>query len=428
MLRRFAAVFLVSLVGATACGKPAAAPSSGAPNSPLSVAVEGPCSKLRVWDAGDALAIVFGTYGLEGATPTEARQSLGTAQAFGFMRNGKLDVQPAFFNGLPRDNRGYVTADIELGGRMPHGAWLARVDTKMARIDKGALFERRRSYLVWEPAGAGNPKGRWTESPAGADVVLSGLRTPPLVEGTICTRLSSQEEGGAVHFARHATERLPSGEVITAGRCEDERQIAKSGVVVATLARETEAWSLAEMPASPMFETIVNVDLVYAKRGDAYLYAYTPYDESPRPPYVMHFDGQGWTPATLPFDGPIVSMAHSDDGTIWAVARFRELFRKPPNGEWASVPLAPAQFSDRVPPDVRIIEVQSTGKDVWVHAAYPIVIRDKKDADPKPGRAHILYTTRAWERPLFCDAASPATEAVRANGRTLEAARSRKTE
>ena len=394
---------------------PATSPSSGsAGSSTLTVAIEGPCPKLRVWDAGKELGVVWGTYGLEGATPIEARTSLGTEQAFGFMRGGGIEVVPALLAGLPQNGRGYVPADIELGGRFPEAAWLSRVDTRLAKINRGALFERSRSYLVWE-------QGRWTESPTGSDVVLSGLRTPPFIEGTFCTRL-----GEDVHFARHATERLPSGEVITAGRCEDEMQRAKSGVVVASLATESGSWSIAEMPPSPMFDEIVNVDLVYAGKGDAYLYAYMPYDETPRPPYVLHFDGRRWTPLTIPFDGPIVSMGHTNDGTLWAVARFRELYTRSRAGAWSRVTLPAARFADRAPPDLRIIEVQTTGRDAWVHAAYPIVVR-AAGADPRASRSHILYTTRRWDKPLFCDASSPAGAAMRASGRTLEAARALKT-
>jgi hypothetical protein len=414
-MTRHPATSLLLLLLLAACGRPnATTPSSSGPTT-LAVAIEGPCPKLRVWDTGKELAVVWGTYGLEGATPIEARTSLGTEQAFGFMRNGHVELVPALLAGLPQNGRGYVPADIELGGRFPEAAWLSRVDTRLAKINRGALFERSRSYLVWE-------QNRWTASPSGSDVVLSGLRIPPFIEGTICTRL-----GEDVHFARHATERLASGEVITAGRCEDEMQRAKSGIVVASLAAtERGSWSVAEMPPSPMFEEIVNVDLVYAGKRDAYLYAYMPYDETPRPPYVLHFDGRSWTPVTLPFDGPIVSMAHTDDGTLWAVARFRELYTRSPAGAWSRVVLPAAKFADRPPPDLRIIEVQTTGRDAWVHAAYPIAVR-VPGSDARPSRSHILFTTRRWDKPLFCDAASPAKEAMGTTSRTLEAARAVKT-
>lgn len=407
----YAAVLALAFA-AGACSHSRSAVSPGTPGGPpsLTVAIEGPCPKLRVWDTGKELAVVWGTYGLEGATPIEARTSLATEQAFGFVRGSGIEVVPALFSGLPRNARGYVPADIELGGVFPDAAWLSRVDTRLAKINRGALFERSRSYLVWED-------GRWTESPNGRDVVLSGLRTPPFIEGTICTQL-----GEGVHFARHATERLPSGEVITAGRCEDELQRAKSGVVVATLAREDGTWSLASLPPSPMFEEIVNVDLVYAKKSDAWLYVYTPYDETPRPAYVMHYDGSRWAPETVPFDGPIVSMARTDDGTLWAIARFRELYTRSPQGAWSRMPLPAARFADRAPPDLRVIELQTTGRDAWVHAAYPIVLRPP-GTDPKPSRSHILYTTRRWDHPLFCDATSPAASAIRTSGRTQEAAR-----
>jgi hypothetical protein len=88
------------------------------------------------------------------------------------------------------------------------------------------------------------------------------------------------------------------------------------------------------------------------------------------------------------------------------------------------VTLPAAEFADRAPPDLRIIEVQTTGADAWVHAAYPIVVRAPGTHEAKPARSHILYTTRRWDKPLFCDATSPAAAAVRPSGRTQEAARS----
>lgn len=409
IVRRLAASLACAALSSSigACGRPAA--KTPGTTGVLSLAIEGPCPKLRVWDTGKELALVYGTYGLEGATPIEARSRLSSEQAFGFLRAGGVELRPALYVGLPRNARGYVPLDIELGGTFPQGAWLSRVDTRLAKANQGALFERSRNYLVWEG-------GRWTESPTGSDVVLSGLRTPPFIEGKICTRL-----GEGIHFARHATERIPTGAVITAGRCEDELQRAKSGVLAAMLATEEGRWTVVEMPPSPMFDEIVNVDLVYASRTEAYLYAYTPYDESPRPAYLHRFDGQRWSPEVVPFAGPIVSMARTADGVLWAVARFRELYARPPNGSWTRIPLPDTRFADRAPTDLRIIEIQAVGNDAFVHGAYPIVARTK-EGEVHPSRSHVLYTTRPWKKTLFCDAARPAATAVDADGRSLEVA------
>jgi hypothetical protein len=364
-----------------------------------------------VWDAGDrGLGLVWGTYGLEGATPLEARTSLGSEQAFGLLRGERVALVPDLFAGLPTNARGYVTADLELGGSFPAAAWLSRVDTRLAQVSRGALFERSRSYLVWE-------EGRWTESPTGSDVVLSGLRTPPFLEGTLCTTY-----GPGVRFARYATERFASGEVLLAGRCEDELQRSKSGLFVARLPTGSDAWQIAEAPPSPMFDAIVNVDLVHATRTEAFLYAYTPYDETPREAYVLRFAGERWSREALPFQGPVVAMAQSAEGATWAVARFREVYMRPPGGRWTPVTLPPARFADRAPPDLRVLEVQAAGGDTFVHAAYPMVVR-APGREPRPGRSHILYTTRAWKEPLFCDAERPASAAVGGSTRVLEAAR-----
>ncbi len=415
MLARSATAALSTLAIA-ACGHgsagPASAPSAGGEGGSLSLAIEGPCPKLRIWDTGKELALVYGTYGLEGATPIEARSRLSAEQSFGFLRPTGIELRPAMFVGLQRNARGYVPLDIELGGEFPRAAWLSRSDTRLAKAHQGALFERSRSYAVWED-------GRWTESPTGSDVVLSGLRTPPFIEGRICTRF-----GENVHYARHATERIPAGAVITAGRCEDELQRAQGGVVAATLASDDGRWVVHQMPSSSMFEGIVNIDLVYPSRTEAYLYAYTPYDESPRPAYLLRWDGAQWAQQTVPFAGPIVSMARTSDGVLWAVARFREVWARSPAGVWSAVTLPPSRFADRTPTDVRIIEIQSTGSAAWIHAAYPIAVRPNAGAgEARPSRSHLLFTTRPWKKPLFCDASRPAATALDAEGRTLEVAK-----
>jgi hypothetical protein len=83
------------------------------------------------------------------------------------------------------------------------------------------------------------------------------------------------------------------------------------------------------------------------------------------------------------------------------------------SGRWDPAPISmpPLEFVEPAPAPgaVRLLEVQTAGKDVWVHGAIPIV-RD----DGSAGREHVLYTTASWATPLHCDRDRPPQAALSA--------------
>lgn len=408
MRRAAIALGLVSLAAALGCGgQGARAPvSAGAGAGDLHVAVEGACPKLGAYGVGTDVVIAYGTYGLEDVLLTKDRPESRAAQALALVRGDRIVIDPALMAGLPLGPGGYARGDLEVGGRRPRDAWLVRVDTEMAPAQKGALFERRRAYY-------GRFGPRWTEDPKAVDRARPGARPPPLAEADVC----EGKEG--THFARHATERIDSGDTVVAGRCEDDLGRAEGGVTVATFHAGDAGWRVSEAPPSPLWDGIVNLDLVFARSGEAYLYAYAPYDDRRTETYLASWDGSSWRRVDVPFPGPITSLAVGSDGALWAVARFSRVFRRAPQGApgggWGPIALARPAFVDPAPApeSLRVLEVQTTGADAWVHAAYPIAVPAREDGS---GRGHVLMTTRAWGEPWRCDRAMPASRALSRGG------------
>ncbi len=366
------------------------------------MAVEGPCPKLRLAELEGTLVLVHGTYGLENMVPTAEDPRIVPAQSLAVVKGDQLGVDAKWIEGLPRDSRGWVPLDLELGGRFPENAWLAGVEMSSGRIDKGALLERRRTYFAWE-------KNQWTESPKERDRVLPGILPPPFPEATIC-----KKHGPEARFGRHSTERLFSGDTLIAGRCEDALHRAVSGVLVASFVAGRSEWTVHEAPPSPLEAGIVNVDIVYVARKEAYVYAWAPYDENVRTSYLVAFDGSAFTRVEVPFVGPIVSMSRASDGSLWAVAHFESVYRKPKDGPWVEVALPAPRFVEPLPPTLRVLEVQSADGATWVHAAYPVEVprRDRVDAS----RNHVLLTTRPWKKPAYCSHAGPLKDGLREEG------------
>ncbi len=396
-------VWPLAIVAVVAC-KPASVPSSsGGVDAGLAVAIEGPCPKLRVYGLGTSRLIAYGTYGLEDSVLTRERPDAAAAQSLAWLDANGARFASNLLAGLPTNKDGWVAGDLELGGTSLDDAWLVRAETTLGKVQRGALFERRRAYYARE-------NERWTESPTKREQVLPGVRPPPFPELLVCTRY-----GTDAHFAHHATERLSEGDTIVVGRCEDELHRAKSPVLILSFRVGDRAWKAAEAPRSELFDGIVNADVLFVSRDEAYLYAYAPYDEGKKTTYLVRWDGRAWSTMNVPFEGPIVSLARGTDGSVWAVARFADLHRKPPNGEWSKVALPEPKFVEPIPDALRVIEVQSTGDDVWVHAAYPIAIGSGDEA--RAARSHVLYTTRKWSAPLFCDRALPAANALGGSSR-----------
>lgn len=393
-------------LAAFACSPRASHPGSASATSELRVAVEGTCPKLAAYPVGPEVVLAYGTYGLEDALLTKDRPEARAAQGLAHVRGDRLAFDPALLAGLPLGPGGYVRGDLEVGGRRPRDAWLVRVDTDLAPAQRGALFERRRVYYARDGA-------RWTEDPKAVDRARPGARPPPLAEASLC------EAAPGTRFARHATARIDSGDTVVAGRCEDELGRAQGGVFVATYRAGDRDWAVAEAPPSALWQGIVNLDVVFSTERQAYLYAYAPYDESASETYVAAWDGAAWRRLAVPFEGPIVSLSLAADGALWAVARFAEVHRRPARGAWARVPLPSPRWASPAPAALRVLEVQTTGSDAWVHAAYPIAAPEREDGS---ARGHVLFTTRVWGSPWFCDRKRPAASALSPSGRSLPGA------
>lgn len=391
--------------------------------SAFSVLVEGVCPKLAVSSAGSTAFLVFGTYGLD-AVPFEheraasaevaAAQSLVELGVAGPVRDPKL------LAGLPTTATGYVPADLELGGLSRERLWLARVETKRGGDAQGTLYEHRRTYYAWSPAG-------WRHEERAEDLATPGPPTPPLPMAALCDEL-----GPELRFATHATARLPTGQALVAGRCEDELHRARGGVRVVSVEPGEAAWRTMQAPSGAIFDSIVNLGLALdaASSGPqvrpngrpsvrrAYLHAYPPYATGDSEAYLVRIDGPELTALATPFPGPVVSIAAAADGALWVVAGWRELWRLA-DGRWQRVTLPAPRFVAPLPPEVRLLEVQVAGHDVFVHAAYPISLPGGERAG---ARGHVLYTTRPVDRPLYCDRRRPAAEALSDAGPTLQGA------
>src|SRR5688572_23905804 len=208
---------MLAVMACAACGSRAVVPaSSGGTDAGLTVAIEGPCPKLRVYGLGPSRLLAYGTYGLEDSVLTRDKPEAAAAQALAFLEpNGAPRITPNLLAGLPANKEGWVAGDIDVGGTTLDDAWLVRNETTLGKVQKGALFERRRAYYARE-------NERWTESPTKREQVLPGVRPPPFPELVVCNRY-----GTDAHFAHHATERLPEGDTIVVGRCEDDLHRAK---------------------------------------------------------------------------------------------------------------------------------------------------------------------------------------------------------
>lgn len=357
----------------------------------FSVAIEGNCAKLRAVEAGKDTVLVVGTYGLDEAGAWTGQQTARAAQALAIVRAGTKTaaLDPALLEGLPKTSRGWVEGDIEIGGGGRGGLWLERVVRTPATINKGALFEVARDGFTWS--------GRSWHPSAGRDAFLRGPHTTLPAASLFC-------QGDGEAFSLLASERASDGTTWVAGRCEDTLHRPIGSLLLARYDARTRVWQRVAAPSSPLFEgpnAIVNAGIVVASPSEAWINAYRPFHESDRePPYLVRVVEDSATLVPAPFERSIVSLARATDGALWAVTGFSELRRRAPDGTWDTAPvtLPPLKFVDPVPTFVRLLEVQTVGKDVWLHGAVPTV-----NSDGTAGREHVLYTTAGWSTSLHCD-------------------------
>lgn len=358
---------------------------------------EGPCPKLEVQAAGDRKFLVYGTYGLDAARfQLSSKQSsdVNAAQAFVEIGAAGLVRWPTMWDGLPKAAKGYIRGDLEIGGHYPDTLWLARIETKRGDSAR-LLYARQPSYYSWRTR-------RWKPNRKAREMATVGALAPRLPLDELCEGL------GDAHFATYAAERQQTGEALVAGRCEDELHRARGGVRLASFTPGQASWQLLDAPASPLFDAIINMGLVWTSRRQAYLFAYPPYQLGDAPAYVARFDGSGWSQVDMPMPGPIVAMTATDEDSLWAVSQWRVLWRRR-DGQWEHVLLPPPLFVSPVPAQLRILDAQAHGETLWIHAAYPIAVAG---SERSAARGHVLYTTDAVRRPVYCDRRRAASDAL----------------
>lgn len=411
-------LLVIGSVVALGCRGPREANAPSTRTSGFAVAVEGTCPKLRAHAIGQSAVLVIGTYGLDEGSAWTGTQTARAAQALAVLRpvnetkvtqvasaargaaptaNGPLTavVRPKLLEGLPRTTRGWIDGDVEVGGADPSHVWLERTLRTPAKINQGALFETSHDSFTWTGTA-------WSAS-AGRDAFLRGPGATLPTAAMFCGEGRDDE----VAFSLLATERAPDGTTFVAGRCEDELHRPVGPLLFGRFDVRARGWTKVIAPSSTLFEgadAIVNAGIVSVTSDRAWLYAYKPFSESTtEEPYLIEIRGDRVTPiamtrTALPFHRSITSLARSpDDGALWMIAGFSELYRW--DGEtFHPVTLPPPRFIAPLPTSVRLLDVQATHRAVWVHGAVPIVREDGARS-----REHILYTTAPWGEALHCD-------------------------
>lgn len=380
----FALANLGLVLCALGCAPHRAVRTATAASSPFRVAVEGACPKLDVQRAGETTLLVYGTYGFEDEAVAgwgAGRPSGRARQAIATVRDGKAVPSLHLLAGLPRTDGGYASGDLVVGGTLPDDAWLGRTERRAAAPKEGALFAMTHSSYAWAD-------GAWREAEGTGPRVVHA--TPPSLE-ELCARATS-----AVSLSLLAAEHAPDGTTWIATRCEDEHHRAIGPMRIAKL-RPGGAWTVAPIPESDLFAGLVNAGILPLSGDEAYVWAYRPFGEGePAPAYLVHHRAGDAVAVDAPTAGPIVSVARTDDASLWMVSGFDSLHHRRVDGTWANVTV----------PAPRLLEVRATGNDVWIHGAYPI------DRDGVGARRHVLYTTAPWDQPLYCDRDRPAAEAL----------------
>lgn len=173
-----------------------------------------------------------------------------------------------------------------------------------------------------------------------------------------------------LEFVPKVLRTLPSGHAFVVGdSCTVVNGKAKEQVAIKRWSATEPKGKLDELPngTNPGFAV---VNLVLQNEKDAYVAANlsqvrgggaTTHDPVP---YLAHFDGNTWTPETLPFQGGISSMDVDTQGTVWLVSLDGGVYSKRAAGTWASVTL-PATSDAAKPIRARSIWSRAPG-DEWV--------------------------------------------------------------
>ncbi len=385
-----------------ACGGVAKRPAQPAPViSAWSVFAEGPCPKLSIHRSGERRFIVYGDtgYDLHAWLPGEP---LAAAQAIAEVKGDRVYRSPALLAGLPRNARGYVRGELELGGAPPAATWLHLITARYSSGGQGALFERRVHGYSFVPGKGWASAGE--DSPAA--LPFQARKLPTLPSATMCPK-------AGLTLVPLASTTTAAGGVFVAGRCDDEQapNYVDTTILVAHGRPDADRWEVAQIPDADALDGIVNLALAAPSDDRAYLVAYEPFTpREERQSFFAHYDGSRWRELPLPIDDGLMSVAAADDGTLWFAAG-RALYQRQESGEVTTVPLPPPRFARGASDALHLHRVRAFGQnELWVEASYRLDLPAGRGA--KRGWASALFTTRPPRYPLYCDANQPAETAL----------------
>ncbi len=382
-----------------ACGDAAPAKAPTAELGPFAVVAEGPCPKLAFRAVGDRRFLVYGDdgYALENWVAGErlaAAESIVETRADGAFRSA------AMLRGLPRDGRGYVPFDVDLGGSFDRRAWLLLVEARYEPHGHGALFERSSRGYVFARDRFAPFDG---ETPV--DLPEESAKLPPLPKAGVC----GDEKRVFVPLASATT---PAGGVFVGGRCDDGTiKNVPGALVVAHGAPAATAWSVTPLPDTEGLDGIVNLAIDARSDTDATLVAYEPFRPlEKRKSYMAAFDGNAWHGVDAGVEGGLESVAHDGDGRLY-IAAGRGLYLRA-GASVHEVALPPLPVDGPGPVHVRAVHVPSPGE-VWVEATYTLRGRSRGDKDEgEEIRGGVIYSTAKRAHTLYCDARLRAEDAI----------------
>jgi hypothetical protein len=376
----------------------ASAPPARTPSSDFAVVAEGPCPRLSVFAIDDHRFLVFGDtgYDLHAWMPGDR---LAAAQSIVELRADGAFINPALLQGVPRDGRGYIPGDLLLGGSFKRAPWLLRVASEYAPSGTGALFSRAaEGYLLGEHGWRASP-GAPVERPEGA------ANLPELPRATMC--------GAGLAFVPVASAPTPTGGLLVAGRCSDERpaNLKNPKLLVAHGLPGAASWSIQPIPGTGLLDGIVNIALFARSDSDAVLVAYEPFKHpQERKSFAARFDGKTWREQNLPIDEGLMSVTGTPDGALWFAAS-RAVVRIDASGKASKVPLPALRYATGKP-EIHLHTVRSFGQEVWIEASYRTYVSRPDGKGREPMWASALYANVPGPRPVYCDARQPAAEAI----------------